>query len=284
MLGCASSVRVTPTSPGLETEGSLVQGSEEFGSKVKLASQSATGSFSGDYSQSFWGNSTGHKWGQLSFQMDVDTGNVRIDLEATEKTDEPALFNKDKRVIAVKQRNTSVLLSSTLKKIYYVSSKANIEGPGQGRREGPTCKYLDLPNLPEPHQYVACAENLLARSRKWLKKDVYVVSSKVVEMMGPMSSDMETAYTLTIGEDGAITEGKLNNRIHVARVRIADMGFEWKPSESSYGIWGPSGNPDASVFSIPAEWGECTEGATASDLTELSKTAHKWLKCAMPDI
>jgi len=230
--------------------------------KVQLVSQSAKGPFTGSYGMSvnipFLGKTNGTLNGTMTFNMDVATGSFRMDL--LNLTDSDDKKGKDK--------GGSMLLSAKAKRMY---TRFNDDSPD-------ACQFVELPSLPAPSQYVACAENLLQKGKKWFKKDsIYVVKDDTPDQkLGPITIGGSMDLAFQIDADGHIPKVDLAGQFSLLAFPLFIFGAEWSAAESSFG------SPDARLFDIPAEWGECTK--QEMNYTKLTKVEQKWLKCVQPDV
>merc|ERR1719491_1521383 len=132
---------------------------EASSSKVQLVSQSATGPLTGASGATFSlpfgiGKMNSTMSGVMSFNMDVATGSFRMDANIT-SSDDPK-----------KPQVGTALFSGKAKRMYWNTHDPILETSG--------CQFIELPSLPEPSKYIACAEGLLQQGKKYFK-DIYVV-------------------------------------------------------------------------------------------------------------
>jgi hypothetical protein len=140
------------------------------------------------------------------------------------------------------------------------------------------CSYLDMPNMVEPGQFMECAEGLLQKGKKFFK-NVYTIEDRQTESkLGPFSIGGKGILGLHIDHDGGIRTVDLGGSVSLLGLPLLIFGGEWKAANTVLG------SPDASVFEVPAAWGECQKMKEDpfQNMDNRTKTEKRWLACFQP--
>jgi len=240
------------------------------GANVQLVSQSAKGPVTGAVSSILkipWLEFNGTGSGTMSFNMDVTTGSLRMDLQN---------FTTSGDTKGTKPGEGSVILSGKTKRLY-VTTKWREDSRIPDEDSDSDCQFYELPSLPEPSQYVACAESLLQKGKKWFKKEnVYVVTDNIPEqkLVGPITLGGSMNMAIQIDSGGRIPKIDFGLSMTLLAIPLFIITAEWSAAESSFG------SPNSSVFEVPAEWGKCVKQEI--DSTKFSKVEREWLNCVQP--
>jgi hypothetical protein len=222
-----------------------------LGGMPKIVSQTEKGvfSFTGSLIISIpkIGNLNTTANGTMDYYIDADMGSARID------------FNMG----GEQPTNTSYLLSGNEKRLYSYDSTA---------RHG--CSFMEFPALPEPAQYFGCAEKLLAGGKKFFQ-DIYTIKDEGKESkLGPVTLGGSYVLGLHIEKDGGIRKMDFGGSLDLLKIPAFVYGGGFNATTTSLA------KPDATVFDVPAAWGECTkEKDPFSHMDDFSKTEQAWLKC-----
>jgi len=238
-----------------------------FGSKPTIASQTETGVFTligtGSLGPFAFGTIVN---GSADFYIDADLGSARLDIRFVYDNLRDAVHPLSGPLRGLENTlNQSYLLSGKLKRLYSYSMPVNASE---------SCHFVEFPSMPEPAQYFACVENLLASGKEVTLKDVYTIND-------PLKYNL---YNYTIPGEGVA-------RLHIEKdggIRSVDLGEAFEEGDdlafSEVGGFNATttllAKPDATMFDVPTAWWECNESKDPfSHMAGFTKTEQAWLKC-----
>jgi len=189
--------------------------------------------------------------GTMDYYIDVDLGSARLNIHRP-NYDHPEQMDE-----------AAYLLAGKEKRLYSYDSD-----PEDG------CSFMEFPDMPEPAQYFGCFQSLIASGKKSLE-EIYTIKDKGKDsQLGPFTLGGEYDLGLHVDNDGGLRQSDFGGSLYLFKIPAFVYGGGFNATTTSLA------KPDATVFDVPAAWGECTKDKDpSSHMDDFSETEQAWLKC-----